>query len=490
MRKFRNKKLASALVLFLLVFIMAGAFAAFQAILDVRGRVNMYAPSVDAIIANLHPIAAPLGMMSEIDDPYGYHNMISDGLGGLVPAGRQPEVGGRWLGMGTGAGIRTPRYNQRQFLPVPWSTSTPAILPGTQLFLDDEQTIGANLANTPELATDWANTWLATLGPDRRLESRHAAWWAWGHGGSTGNTAVAGVPFGRPGDTQVRTAVITEPTDFQTLYLNLSFDNFDQFYYFNLELANVGVVPLEVENVRIERVPNAAVGVAATGPWDIDGTLPTNPALNALTLMLRDNIAQGIMHPEWINLIEGATVTFPDTTTYDIAQADGRLGLLDVLVDLDPAELAPGQTNRYGEAPAANDRVLLPVTDLTAGSNTAAIGLHFGVVLENWNVFIDNFTVWGPGVIDGFNANYTAPHAAIVTAPELVSGTPNTWAVWAADTDIALALADSTSPEYEALAKAVQDSTFNHALSGTFRISYTVVPLAPTGTRPAGGVQP
>lgn len=62
MRKFRNKKLVTVVVAFLMVFVMAGAFASFQALLRINARVNLYSPTVDAVIAEFAVTEQPLGM--------------------------------------------------------------------------------------------------------------------------------------------------------------------------------------------------------------------------------------------------------------------------------------------------------------------------------------------------------------------------------------------------------------------------------------------
>lgn len=53
MRKFRNKKFATIIIAFLLVFLVAGGFASFRRTITLNGRVNMFAPLVDIIWADV-----------------------------------------------------------------------------------------------------------------------------------------------------------------------------------------------------------------------------------------------------------------------------------------------------------------------------------------------------------------------------------------------------------------------------------------------------
>lgn len=60
MRKFRNKKVVTTGVAFLMVLVMATAFAAFQRHLDLEARVNMFAPSIDVLWAGAAVVSPPI----------------------------------------------------------------------------------------------------------------------------------------------------------------------------------------------------------------------------------------------------------------------------------------------------------------------------------------------------------------------------------------------------------------------------------------------
>lgn len=420
MRRFKNKKLATTLVVFLLVFIMAGAFAAFQTILDVRGRVNMYAPTVDAIISNLTPIAAPLGLLNDVADP--------QALPGAPTA--NAEVRGPWLALAPSA-YQSMRFEDRNFFEVPWYTADPS--------LEEEITPAQSLSGLTNLppAHPWVSAVAGTAGTQRD-QARQVAWWAWGHDRDDSADTHVPYPFVRPARPRVDAASIVDPSLFETLYLNLTFDNFSQFYYFHLELANVGVVPLEVDEVVITRVNNPA---AATPAWDIE----TYPAIAADIEMLRDAAATGVMHPIWATMA-GSTIA-----GYTVADADGLMGLFNVLVDMDPS----GHGAVSGWVGGTTNAAIIPVrtADVTNRANTIDVGLRFCVALENWEVFLDGYETWGPAIVVGFGG-----------APGL-SG--------------------------DALTAALLDILLDHALSGTFRIEYTVVPFEDVAVgRPPTGVRP
>jgi len=430
MRKFRNKKLASALVVFLLVFIMAGAFAMFQTILDIRGRVNMYAPTVDAIISNLTPIAAPLGLLNEVPDPNGVH---TDG---------NAELRGPWLADAlTPIGVGTDRFNDRVFFDVPWAGHA-----GGHLEITQRQSL-AGTVNLANVAGGWVSGTAATAA-SQRLIARNAAWWAWGHNGGIGeNTEVDDLPFMMPAISRVALATITEPGAFETLYLNLSFDNFAQFYAFNLELANVGVVPLEVVDVTITRVDDPT---AEDPAWEV---AENDPHVAALTEMLQ----AGTMHPAWEGILgatgmAGQTFNVSGGNTYTVDDAAGMMGLVNVTVDMENPYA--GGVSGYD---VTDNIVIIPIRDSGAlgGGNTIDIGLRFCVALENWDVFLDGWEIWGDAVVGLFGGTTG------LTGQELLD--------------------------------ELLDILFDNALSGTYQIEYTVVPYADpnmqrhnTGVLPAG----
>jgi hypothetical protein len=518
MRKFKNKKLATAGVIFLLVFIMAGAFAMFQTILDVRGRVNMYAPTVDAIISNLTPVAAPLGLLADVADPDNYHDSNA-------------EVRGPWLATAPSDGGQTVRFSGRQFFEVPWTGNIAGV--GTiRDEIDRYQSLAGviNLPGTHPWVSGVAATALA-----QRDSARRVAWWAWGHDVvNSQDTHVEGA-YVRPAEDRVATAAITEPSLFETLYLNLSFDNFAQFYYFNLELANVGVVPLELVDIEIERVDDPE---NASPAWEIGAQQ-----------MLEDDAAIALMHPAWAGLftagspvgalnfaMEGQTFnvspytacayvclhTGCGTTTgtclnvcanvggcmhthiggcgadtangdpclnecadctevcdhdpmecgcgalsefYTVDSMEGLLGLVNISVDVDPTNALA--TSGFD---AGTGRVVIPVRDSApaGGGNTIDVGLRFCVALENWEVLIANWEFWGIDLLDAFGT----------AAP----GTYGDWDAYAAGTGAA---------DNQEVLDAILTTIFDLALSGTFRISYTVAPSVDTSVnRPPTGVQP
>lgn len=62
MKKFKNKKLLTIILAFVMVLVAAGAFASFQALLRINARVNLYSPTVDAVIAEFSNTLQPLGV--------------------------------------------------------------------------------------------------------------------------------------------------------------------------------------------------------------------------------------------------------------------------------------------------------------------------------------------------------------------------------------------------------------------------------------------
>lgn len=67
MRKFKNKKIATLIIAFLMVFVVAGGFAALQRALYINARVNLFAPSIEVVWAS-----------AGVLEP-GHHPLIWDG---------------------------------------------------------------------------------------------------------------------------------------------------------------------------------------------------------------------------------------------------------------------------------------------------------------------------------------------------------------------------------------------------------------------------
>lgn len=197
MRKFKNKKKFTIIVAFLMVFVMAGAFASFQALLEIRARVNLYTPTVDAVFASFS--LAPRYM---------------DGT----------TVRGAWAG----APFNIPAVAARAAAPGTLPTSV--------------TTIGAQMATAMS----------APSAPTDDFDGGTGAWsFNWGATGRAFPT-IAGLNEG---------TLALPPRDYQTIYLQVAFDNFGQSVEFDFSLGNVGPVPLEIETVVIE--PVAVAGLAA-----------------------------------------------------------------------------------------------------------------------------------------------------------------------------------------------------------------------------------
>lgn len=423
MKKFyaRNKKLASALVIFALVFMMAGAFALFQTTLDVRGRVNMYIPTVDAIIADLTPVAVPFYELADVV----HGGAVTHRL--LGPADTfNPSVSGPFS-----AGSR---FDNRVFLPTAWDEGndegslggvgswlevdsgiapphrTTAFVPAALIALNENQTIYQGFVSAAPEVVQFA---------------QRIAWWAWAHQGSGVDTAIAGSNFARPTADNVRLGNIITPTNFETLYLNLTFDAFEQFYIFDLELANIGVIPLQIYEVDVVRLG----GMSSELPWEVPGAELPVPAAPEVEIFV-DALQR--LHP-----------AFEDSTTDDYV-LDGLLGFVNITVDMEDA----WDTTAAGGTGAA---IIPPVTGVL-GANTVDIGLRFCVNFDNWNWFLRGVDVWGG---------------------EAIGADPADWADMSEDEQIA----------------AVTAFTFNNALSGLFRITYTVVPYTDVNVvRPPAGV--
>lgn len=59
MKRFKNKKLATIIIAFLMVFVVAGGFAALERIITLNARVNVFAPLVDIIWADAEVTSYP-----------------------------------------------------------------------------------------------------------------------------------------------------------------------------------------------------------------------------------------------------------------------------------------------------------------------------------------------------------------------------------------------------------------------------------------------
>lgn len=441
MRKFRNKKLASLLVVFLLVFILSGAFALFQTILDVRGRVNMYAPTIDAIIANLTPVNAPVGWNMTLNEQTGL-SVVPDPHG--VHTGNNPLVGGPWRGsLDVPVANRTTRFDDRVFLPS----------------LGENISDPAAFANFNERQTvDGVTRLISVAGAVPSCEDQRAiASWAWSWQSTTTDSVddvLEGVNGGyeglRPNPNRVVTGTITNPADFRRLYLDLTFDNFSQFYVFELDLANVGAIDLEVDEIRIERV--------------LDTTLPfTAPAVGAPEWSPLDafrwiggSAPYHVEHPRWQELsatIEaGLAQLFNITVDTRTAQSSSNDGIL--LEAPLPGNAGSGAATGQGA-----------ITNMRNANNTEYVVLRFCVALENWNAFLAG---WDR---DDLLATFAqGPFRAEGWGADIVGGFP---------------------PEVESWEDALDyllDYLFNNALSSTFRISYTVIPYQPDIDRYYTGV--
>lgn len=418
MRRFKNKKLATTLVVFLLVFIMAGAFAAFQTILDVRGRVNMYAPTVDAIISDLVPFAAPLGQgtdpgnLSNVADPHSVHD-------------DNAAVRGPWLY----TIYSDARFNNRVFAPT--------------IFTDAGLTAAQGLAALNTSQTVWGHLGTGARYGVNDAEQQSVAWWAWGHQYAGADTAIDNAPFMAPDATRVTAGTIVNPSAFETLYLNLTFDNFAQFYVLELELANVGVVALEIDEVEIERVDDPTA-VLLDPAWVIEGSgiphsFPVRP-------MLQD----GEIHPLWALIASDLE--------------DGLAGMFNMTVEIQPTWLPAGSRHALeGNTGAAVGYPIIWPVGHTLG-NRASVGLRFCVALSNWETFIDAWDspAWNDGWADDIVQHWDG-------------------GAWVDGWPVGTTADDAI--------EALLDFLLSNALSGTFRIAYTVVPFdAGVARAPAGVV--
>lgn len=287
MRKFKNKKLVTVVVAFLMVFVMAGAFASFQALLRINARVNLYSPTVDAVIATFANTAQPTGT----------------GAGG----NGQPVFRNQG----------NPRFPTR-------------IAPQLALEFDDPgAAVGQNLLHLENAwAFKWSNPFTGVSAP--------------------GVGTVLGAP---PVPMAVETGAIANPADFQSVYVVVNFDNFIQTYEFTYRLANVGLVPLEVENVSVALVPDPDADDFwhrfINAVWDdyndtadmnlvsdfvnIGGTFAT---LQGVTLATDTGMGNDN------NYSPEATITFGvDLTTWE-AWVDFLVDLYDLDPDVDEIEIA------------------------------------------------------------------------------------------------------------------------------------------------------
>lgn len=253
MRKFKNKKLITTILAFVMVFVMAGAFASsFQALLNINARVNMYAPTVDAIIAEFANTGAPTGVVAGVGQP-----IFRPGA---------------------------PRFPDR--------VTTPVI----------SETAGQFGA-----AQAWSFRW----------------------GNPTpGAAATPGTP---PDPIMVETNAITNPANYQSVYVMVNFDNFVQTYEFEFALANVGAIPLRVSNVVVE---------------------PVNPVTDV----------------NWLQALDGVELDPRNAEYADFVNVGGNFATLNGAII--PSNAAMGNRDNY----------------------SATVNVSFGVTLDTWEEWADGLT--------------------------------------------------------------------------------------------------
>lgn len=261
MRKFRNKKLATIFLAFLMVFVVAGGFAAFQRLLHINARVHMYAPQVAIVwhevtlADNAHPVLwAP--------------------------------------GPGTNRGIGVPsagaRFQNRVWptIPADWialHTGATALVGGS--FIPNPQSYLATRATDPFSAPPTPPTGVVDL----EVNQQANAWWRIGAPGPD-HVSTQHAPGQFPGIAHITEQTLATPMAYINLELNLVFDNLDQEYHFRVTLGNPGDVPLTTAPVS-----------------DFDITEPSATTLPGAA-------AYHIVEPFWdrlagVTILPGGTVT-------------------------------------------------------------------------------------------------------------------------------------------------------------------------------------
>lgn len=190
MRKFKNKKLATLIIAFLMVFVMAGAFAAFQRLLLLNARVNLFAPMVEIVWMEVELYEGP--------DLFSPTNPQGIGIGGQ-----------------TGGGLDR-FFGRAANWPAP---PAPAIL---QSYFESHITGAAAGANAH-------------------------AWWLLAHTGTGQHTTTGQFPD----EAHIEDQTLGEPMEYIELMLGMVFDNVDQEYTFRVRMGNPSTVYLYTTDVNV-----------------------------------------------------------------------------------------------------------------------------------------------------------------------------------------------------------------------------------------------
>lgn len=191
MKRFKNKKLATLIIAFLMVFVLAGAFAAFQRVLLLDARVNLFAPMVEIVWQDVELYAGP-PMWSE-DNP-----------------------------LGIGVPSAADRFEARTW---------PAVPP--QVFARGTGTV---LGHGP---IDYFVTHSDETVYALRIAEAHA-WWHLSHPATDQHPRAGMLPV----DDHIEDMTLAAPIDYIYLSLGMVFDNVDQEYVFQVTMGNPSTVPL------------------------------------------------------------------------------------------------------------------------------------------------------------------------------------------------------------------------------------------------------
>lgn len=208
MRKFRNRRLASVLVAFLLVFVLAGAFAATQWYLDINARVNMFSPAIDIVWLEVEITDTP-PLWDALNDP----DTALTGIG--IPAG----AGGNAMFNARMVGWPQPVIDQLN-----WPTNAGGSIPARGVVVE---TLYAATGNV-----------IAQGFPI-----------AWAYTGAT--MAATRVPGEFPDDTEVEEMTLAESEHYILLNIGMVFDNVDQRYTFEVTAANPSPVPVHISSIEV-----------------------------------------------------------------------------------------------------------------------------------------------------------------------------------------------------------------------------------------------
>lgn len=229
MKRFKNKKLATVIIAFLMVFVVAGGFAALQRAIYLNARVNLYAPMVELVWAST--------TVGETSDDH--------------PLAWEPGAVAWPLPTGTRIGIGHPGIFRYAVRSADWPVPHPDSLTAPIQFVG------------------------------RHVDYR-SAWWRLDHAGTDQTTA------GKfPSLANINNRDVRQPREYTDLELNMIFDNFNQQYTFTVTMGNPGDIPLIT--LTPEVISSFLEGAIPSFPAPVNIVDPANPTVDELEAVSQRN---------------------------------------------------------------------------------------------------------------------------------------------------------------------------------------------------------